>query len=516
MLNRHVAKFAKIKPGGLCWLFLLLIWAIPVHAQEDLPAPLNAEDVFTDAVMVVESLPLLVSDDTQVSLYDYETENWHTYDYPRRSPMDATFTLLDDDTYLMRFVDVHGYSGEAIGSVWYFDPRTGEFREPATVCGHWVRVISNQHNWIAIWDEEAQGYRLCSMMTGEITPPLEWEDGYFDVLSISPDENWALLKNSGFIYTYEFTTGEILNLGQIIGIDRIGVFWVDVNRVVIKNDYESDVSQEYTLYAMNVSQPHSLQGIYASDVSPVFVNEPRHFEWIGDAQFIEALGKIQRNNVEDCTVHELSLETFEITDYYLPDVCELGILIPDETGDRLAFDDDTGTVIRFNRYSGETQTLFESVRGENIGFSPDGRYFEMVVTSENDALSELKIFDLQSDEMVYSIERITDRERIVWLDDNRFLLYRADDNQLINLANNSVVSLDGSPIARDADYILLHPDTDTLAVYNVASSETTPIAHNLSSYIVVASWAEGGDLRIRLETSEYIPVGDWRVRINDS
>jgi hypothetical protein len=206
----------------------------------------------------------------QISVYDMTTGEWHGYPFPFESD-DTLYAYPNADGtlriqicflmgYLQAFQPAECYRG--------FDPATGEFSTPVSVCGEYLQH-ERDTRWISI------GGVFCNISTGEVSARLpdnfrfETELGY-DISPIfprtvgypNPTGEWVVFNEFNTLYAFEVHAGILNELGEYAGdaYDCCGggaVTWLDDTHFTFTSR-SIDPSQTYN-YVGDITQANSLQ-----------------------------------------------------------------------------------------------------------------------------------------------------------------------------------------------------------------------------------------------------------------
>jgi hypothetical protein len=334
-------------------LFGLMGWLVmaswTVSAQEpDLPPVLDPSDVFTDAVEVVETLPIFeYENDARLAYYfDPGTLAWAAYRYPDDLDEIGGVVARPNGTYVVGPDVTGGIQWELRHDVkWLFDPSAGGFVRPTMACGR-VRDLPDEGEWRVIQNSDDERYYLCQTATDERLGPLpeEISFGFTEPDSgqawESPSGEWIVFQVGSLydwqLFSYEVQTDNAYRLGT--GIRPVGKAWVehwiDDSWMVIHTQFRyRGNSRLPTIYIANVTESESLQVVYQDDrLFPEFVDNPPRYEWVPAFGIPED----KRDPQADCRLHVFDLTTRELTVYSeMPNICGRGQIINDGTGDRL-------------------------------------------------------------------------------------------------------------------------------------------------------------------------------------
>lgn len=405
----------------LCCILCSLA-TVNVRADSPQPKVLQPSDVFTDAVEVLETEPVLNINGINGRMYvlEHDASAWRDFDYPK----------LPEHGY---FAD--GWRGELIkplnnhlylfgGSTFYnsfanafrvFNTLDGTFSMPEVVCGI-VKGLEEDTELVFYRPTIDAPYYPCSPQTGKLGQPLpdkvnkilcnygtsEDPDAVEPPLSVSPDHKWLLFADCHSphsFYSYEQATGKVNFLGKTeteMGDDEDIVVqrWADNTHPIIFTEAHRNDSYR-ALWYVDVTRESSLQEI-TGDYFPAFEPFIQYFAsshsylWF-PAEYAPNGGppetELQRVTFENiCRLHEFDLQTLETTIYpKIGNVCGLGVEIPDGTGDRLyrnilfwhSQDEKpqySSQLVRYSLKTLQSKTLYTEEIEWIDSISPDGRY----------------------------------------------------------------------------------------------------------------------------------------------
>jgi hypothetical protein len=454
-----------------------------IRAQgPDLPPVLDPRDVFTEAVEVVETLPILNVDNAARLAYyfDPSTNAWAAYPYPDGLLATKSFEARGDGTYLLGAPYVSAFSMP--DEAWIFDPARGTFSHPQEACGQ-IQALAGEGKW-RLYQFPGDGlWHLCFTETGEMLPPLPGDmqpDVGFSPdyrTSISPSGDWIVFVVGGFaIYAYEVVSGSVHDLGALenysgfyggISVPR----WADNTHPIIQGVIYHYNPEFYT-YVADVTLPGSMRGI--ADGAPgivTYFDDPPRYEWVpGEHRLNSSVA--EKSGSDQCRIHAFFLETLEETVYpEIPNVCGLGTIVPDGSGDRLYRSvrelgtgtyTYTATLIRFNPETGQSSGLLTGPLVWLDDITADGHYAILLMGSSVPYVSTymndlsliidqvpspyLAIFDLSANRVEYEAQGTWTTEDyfgsiVEWAMDDTFLLTdnTRRESRLIRLGDYTVV-----------------------------------------------------------------------------
>lgn len=317
----------------------------PARMQENLPSPIDPALVFpsSDHVTVVETLPLYVANQKQVSFYDYNSQEWHTNPYPDFPLLPgeiaiADFTESTDGSYTLKvdyytactdceidesYIDFTPPHAAFVRERWHFFPRTGVFTPFSAICGEHAQAGNGEGEWV-VTSLDGEVY-LCNTATGQTSAALP-NIGSISIPSllrhpsISPDNRWLVFTfyYDLLIWAYDFVEGKLNLLGTMTttspftSIDYPNFSWIDDQRVVVENFTVNYGDDNFYLYGANVSRPDSLKLFYHNDYELTLnLDQPSCTVWI-DQQFDATSNIITPSLPEACllTKHDSTDNTF--------------------------------------------------------------------------------------------------------------------------------------------------------------------------------------------------------------
>jgi hypothetical protein len=558
----------KLRLGRLVICFAYgALWLHPGQMQEHLPVPIDPTQVFpsSDLVEVIETLPLYIAEPGQVSFYDYDQAEWHTYPYPDFSPAPgeiaaADFTDNGDGTYALKVqyytnCDEDCDDGEGspdltppraalVRERWHFDLDTGQFTPFEAICGDHARALSGAGEWVVIsLDGEVH---LCNTESGQMSAPLLnvphigfiSTPALLDSPSISPNDRWLVFTfyYDFKVYVYDFAEDRLISLGTMVtnvpfsNRDYPVVTWVNQEHITLENWTSNYGDDQFFLYQADVSQPDSLELIYHSNSQPLMkLQSPARYIWIGQQIVDETSDTSTPSQEDDCTIHEYHPEDDTISSYYISDVCSFGALVPDGSGDRLARqypvrEDGPQNLIRFNLETGMHEVIPVSGFHFLAGFSSDGRYAVMTLNvGEHDY--QVAVLDLQTHALLEPRYPTSDQfTYIQWTDKRTFwqVLGNDADDRLFTISENSLSVQTGryyppgGNTSPDGRLLLVESDHRTLDILDVKTFQTTTVAQIPDGAMIYAVWEDDGSIKVTVWRDNYYTgwFGRWRVRVH--
>jgi hypothetical protein len=207
---------------------MLCLSAAPLvsRAQGEPPPVLDPADIFTDAVEVVETLPVirrtaeLSPNNGQRILYYYNriTTETEAHPYPEGMEDIHDWETWTEGNYLL-VTDSSSLPTITLIAAWIFSPDKGNFSRPEEACG-FVKARPGTGVWILFQNPSTEVYHLCFTETGELGNPLpdELQPNLCDNFSlvrptaISTDGEWIVFADCGdafSVYAYRVETGQV-------------------------------------------------------------------------------------------------------------------------------------------------------------------------------------------------------------------------------------------------------------------------------------------------------------------
>lgn len=396
--------FARSIIPGLIGV-ILVVHTGPSAAQTgpELPQVLAAEDVFTDAVEVVERLPITYADTNRTTRvirhFDPATSAWIAFDYPAELAFTNEIQMRADGTLLV------GDPGLSVSSdsAWSLTLNTGEWEKTALACGE-IKVSPGEGEWRLDLSAIDGLYYLCSTESGTQVP-LVLEDIQAGVQQVDPDpaldRGWVVFASDIWVYAYQPATGALNRLGSMATYGkRVEVVrWADATHPVLHIDFSPEWSVRHLAIA-DVTQPDSMRYV-GGQVRwwPSFYDDPPRYEWVL-ADYNEhawTTATSEEDFQELCQVHVFDLtQQKTILLPYIPTICTSGIPIPNGNGDRLARDVGYGwqnrsgpepvsaDLVRFNPYTNAAEVLYTGEIEWLIDVSADGRHAFLILGDDGE------------------------------------------------------------------------------------------------------------------------------------
>jgi hypothetical protein len=490
--------------------FALLLTLTPSlsRAQAEPPPVLDPGDIFTDAVEVVETLPIeqtisaIEPDNESRILYYFDSTTSETAEYPYPDELEeiGDWKKWADDTYLL----INGYARFPMMNIqdaWVFDPDERNFSHPDSSCGV-VKALPNEGVWIIYQMPDTESYYLCFTETGELSEPLPADiQGSLCTNTyaldrpprITPGGNWVVFTDCNAPYTVYAYNVETQQLNSL-GIANRGswnfevVRWINEHMPIIEGDILGTQQYRY-VYTADVSMPDSLELVASQYISwPQYYDELPGYVWVG----------------EDFKVYEHNLETRE-TRVILSKGCynrvASCIAVPSAMEEPIAY-----------------IAILEQVVQVSPGF--------------------LTIYDVESGDAVFRLAFSAgfgfreDQCPLEWVNDHIFLLGNTNNStgwgHLVSLDNgvitervfNPLYSRDG--LSPDKQYLLIwstEPNTSQgISLFEINSERTIPIVQPLNPelYRVGVSWKDNELLQVTItdnQGSEHATLGRWLIRI---
>lgn len=542
----------------LCAVLLL----IPVLAQDNLPILLDSNSVFTspDLIESIEPLPLYIADQEQVSFYDDDSKAWHSYPYPE-FPLEpdeiytANFTQNPSGEYVLKVeyytpcitdcvidesaIDYTPPLAARVRERWHFDLNTGEFTAFESICSGYARAESGEGKWV--FGESAEGLlRICNTETGQTSAPLPEIDYSTPLLkspSLSPDGRWLVFTfyYDLAVWVYDFVEGTLTSLGHMTTtspfthIEFPKVDWIDDQHIIVQMLTVDHGDNTFYLYAADVSQGNSLELIYNSIRRQALkLDNPIRYLWVGK-QFEDTESTVVPDVMENCTIHEYNPVDHTIESFYIQEVCSLGWVIPDGSGDHLALQQpyEDSTQRQFVRFSRDTHVYKIIPVGNFIGMaglSPDGRYAVITIGSGQYDY-QIAVLDLQSNlflEPFYPTD--LPFAYIEWVGNHTFWQNHSNDSEdrLFTISDTGLSVQSGrfyapkNGASPDNRFLLMESTHGTLDVLNIETLETMTIAQIPDGASIGAAWEADGHITVFVWKDDYFAgaLGRWRVRLN--
>jgi hypothetical protein len=500
---------------------LLMVWlsAAPSRAEEGAPPVLDPADVFTDAVEVVETLPILNVDPRTRKLwyFDPSEETWREYDYPievadvevlhtaRRS--DGTFVIGD----AVLNSNEEGYWTPSPEHVWIFNPSEEEVTSPKVACGR-IQDLQGEGRWVVYQRAEDNLYYLCFTETGDIREPLPEvvqtklcnlaDDIYWRLPSPSPDGNWLVFTecNTQDLYAVELATGQTNYLGMleqtpITFIDQ----WIDATAFTLRANTRSPESR-YSVYIADLAEPESLELIATQ-----YANSPRYYDnspryiWDGNATSLLESGQVGRQEI-----YEYNLETRERS------------VLVHEPCDSIS-----------------PENLSISICSPSRAFPANSRYIAVLSTLPQQWYELVTVFDLESGEIVYD-NIASSPAYFVWEDEDTFSYYGGIGDEREFLTHIVTITEQGfrdsaairplpyspSPINTSTGknlWLANDPRSLLISIYDFEAGQNIPIFQdvNRQQFLFEGYWQSDGTLQITVTNElRYFAFGAWIVRIS--
>jgi hypothetical protein len=560
------------------WLILLMcglsLIILPTRAQTDYPPVLNPADFLADGVELIETLPIFITAYPTHTMYYFDPakSTWSAYPNPSENTTIGSYEILPrtDGTYLFedfprtRFLD----------GVWIFNPVAEQFSHPEMACGV-LQDLSGESEWIPYQPEANGEYYLCNTETGELGEilPISQDEhaclqaiGDDPMFFTSPDGQWVLFsickESQIMFYGYEVTTKRISHLGTTSYFgEQIKAEWFTNTRIVIHLDQYQGNPDRYTLFVADSNQLDSLVEVFSQRYQPlVYRDNPPSYEFV-ELEYGARGGPVPESELEahlnqTCGLQVYNLETRQKVTYpYIEGVCETGIVIPDDTGDRLArslnYDQNSkipsATLIRFNPETGSREELWTGEIQWIDKISPDGRYVLLAVVDAERVLPyvglieselgsdapQLALFDLQVEEIIHTrqVERQTVSSfelPVYWLSENTFFIHNWEDPYFLYMGGNIVQIRDGklneTEIITDGWFSpdnsrvpIRTDDLQKIEILDIFSGETTPLIKSLDTYNTFGiQWRDNEHIVITVierKGEEFIIRGRWLVRV---
>ncbi len=399
-------------------LAILLLAVMPLthtRAQDggdNLPPVLNPADFFTDAVEIIETLPVVNVDNETRTLYYFDPTamQWTAYPYPAELAEVEDVVNRSDGTYFVGKERFYIYTTPEDGFI--FDPARGRFSRPSGACGT-VQDAPGDGQWTLFQQVDDAAWYLCFTETGKLEGPLpadlELCDSY-QRIPASVDRDWIVFADCKIeplpysIYAYQRSTGTLNFLGtgasewnETVKIER----WADATRpIIVNSDMRNPTLVSY--FMADVTQPHSLTPMfdglrYSHTWGWVnYYDDPPRYEWLpGEFEPI-----MFNQELRTCALHAYDLTTAQETVYPAsPGICGSGTPItgPEDRLIRsLRVEGDqqlTGVLMRFNPYTGEATELFSGEIEYIDSVTPDSQYAILTMDSSGSVTPASAITD---------------------------------------------------------------------------------------------------------------------------
>jgi hypothetical protein len=573
--TRHSMPLQGLKNAIALGVMLCLSITPQVSRGQGEPPPvLDPADIFTDAVEVVETLPILNADNNARMLWYFDPAEmeWRGYAYPEEIEAEEYPPVIlqrSDGTYAISEEGFYGFSEFAPEAIWILNPDTGEMTHPEEACGR-MKDLPNEGIWIIYENPDDGLYYLCFTETGELSDPIP-NNIQSDLCGeywrrptvVSPDSKWVVFTDCAFdpnpvaIYAYETATRQFRFLGngaevdnEIVEIER----WLDNSTPIIFFSAIRNPSY-HSIYVADLTQVNSAQlvarvlSFLDADYWPSYYDDPPRYEWVPSEHDRNRPDGRDQDLHPSCQLHSFDLQTRTETVYPpISGVCGEGTVIPDGSGDRLyrsvntpapgyPVPSATATIIRFNPATSKRDELYTGEIEWLDGLSPSGTY-AVFVTDDSGGVDvgesftwsqnyvwwewipspRYALFDLTSNEFVPDAPD----NGIEWIDDKTYLSL----DRLVTLEGNSFdeISTDGilsaAPNKRQLLVINDSDDPYAASVLNIANSQTTPIIHNPNNdqYHIRYDWQSIDELQVTVIDLQHddLTLGRWLVRIPDT
>ncbi|MBA3868177.1 MAG: WD40 repeat domain-containing protein [Anaerolineae bacterium] len=552
--------------GKLTFFFLSsLLLLHPEARQADLPIPIDPKEIFTssNAVKIVETLPLYVADQKQVSFYNYEKQQWFTYLYPKfplaqREIPTAYFTENPDGSYMLKVdyyipctdnCEVAGGEGDIdftppraafTRERWHFELTTGQFTPFETICGDYARAIKGEGEWV-VATSNSKLY-LCNTETGQSSKPLPAIEGVsapailrYPALSADGHKLAFTFYYLTSVWVYDFQQNKLIPLGSMstsaifTPLDYPVIDWIDNERIVIEGATNNYGGDEYYLYAADASVEDNLELFYHRFVPYLSkLTNPTRFMWIGDSLEAES-PEATPDQTQECTFHEFNPLTKKDMAYQIADVCSQGLIITDGSNDRLTLNyphesNTPQSIIRFNRKTGFHQEIpVENLLG--LGeVSPDGHYV-VVSIDQGQQDFQVAVLDLQTNMRLKPFYPTPKQYNYVeWIGNHTFRQSLGEPNStnLYSISNSGVSVQSGDfsyasgGASPDKRFLLYASNHGTIDILNIDTFQSMTIAQIPNGITIGAVWGSDGLINISASQGDYDAktLGRWRVKFN--
>lgn len=503
-------------------ILLLLVGVVgAVNAQDAPPLP---DDIFDDAVEILEVYP--VADNAERTLSIYNEDGWLTLPYPEYLSEIAVYpdyelnvtrsriTPLPDGQYFIQEPIEDSYSY----TLWAFHPAyQGLYTIETPPCNAEKYNVDNPWVYVTLGSETF----VCNWITGEISPPLAdgagWgATGYASVAqpTRSPDgrylilrsafENASITRYDARIYSYEIATETFRVIGDIPeSYEKVGFAgWLTPTIFSIGQSEMPEWSTR-NLYVGHADEVNSLHfAINKLRFYPRIMSDPPGLQ-VMDADMEDGA------TPGPCFLEVYDAASREINRYDTGALCEYGIAIPDGSGDQLfraVYPD--AAVVRYNVYTGVRRSLFTGEIEVLGAVSPDGRR-AIIALGQNGIIdigqdaNEIDVTQaLEAMPLSYVVMDLTDgtiagrvTAEAEWLTGSH--LY--DPTQLYSITDAGITPapLPGQLVlALETGKLLLKPDGQTLALYDPTADSLAPVAAIPTGYEVSAIYRDADVIQI--------------------
>jgi hypothetical protein len=531
------------------------------YAQQNLPQPIDAETIFAtlELIEIVESLPLFVVTQEQVSFYDFDTQTWETYPFPEFPVSDGeiaepTFIEYGSETYILK-VDYYVPCGDDCeiydeSYIHYVPPRAalvreryqldrqfGKFRPFEPICGDHAQALPGEGEWV-IFSSKDKTY-ICNTETGQTSAPLSsiaWgpTPALLNAPSLSTDNRWLVFTPyySLSIFAYDFVESKLTLLGTMpstspyFHMEYPQINWMDEHRIGIENATLNYTDDHFYLFRADVMLPDSLQLLYhVNDFNVAKLDNPLRYQWVGRPTEGASLSDLPLG-AEDCLFYEYEPMSDITRSVDVPGVCSLGMIIPDGSGDRLAagvsLTDQSPILIRFDVQSGKKEEIHVDHLSWLNSISPDGRYV-IVAVDPGDYDYHIAILDLQTKSILKP--HLPIETPIIygeWFSNRAFIrnlpsTYPYRQGQLFTVSGTTaslqtVKYYGGSP---DKSHLLMESGQRTLDILHVETGEKTTIADIPGDMMAYAVWEDSGLINVTVwqDSTDMGQRGRWRIRL---
>lgn len=487
------------------------------QAQEDsitLPPP---DEIFADGINVDKGLAVQTLNYQNPSPFQWQNGAWQAYavpsDIPNLHPIPTTPPL---------FVE-HGSQNR----IWELDPTEGQLDLGESPCGdsghHWYGgylydtyefslhyiEFDVMPTWVPVYADEI--IYPCSMQSGEFGSSI---DTRFDWTpqDVSPDAEWIVLTALDEIdggtqlkyalYGFEIATGNTHFLGYIEYAGGVVRWLSDRQFRYWTSDRLGTWATSYN-YTGLVDTPDSLEFAMSGNIASraVFFDDPTRFEKV--PRYSEG-GPHQ----PPCILVMYDLETLSLHRYDIGNLCDYGLVIPNGDGDRLYINYEPRTIsslVRFNPFTGESETLYTGEVEWIHNISPDGRY--ALIGFDHSGQIELYpdpdylawpfmrfveranpiVFDLETMQILYQFEGVQladDYEdglgdNVQWLNESQLLINYAERDDAIYTIQDTILEetlLNGNILAYlpEIDIVIIQHADSSISIHRIADSLTTP------------------------------------------
>jgi hypothetical protein len=442
-------------------IFVLLTFG-QILAQDKLPQPPDPKTIFVPSVDVIETLPQLSYDNKArtIDYYNPALADWKSYSYPAEMKDDIiSYYEYTKDKYLLLiqltdwYKDYRNYRDIGAEYFWIFDAVSGLFSRPNRECGL-VQSPVGSGRWVIVTAQS--GTAFCNTETGKTTNPLPKT---FNVdlqclsslwggqLPLSPDSKWLMFPDCPpdiTIYSYEFETGNIHQLGVLTDTDNVGVNGWFEDKNIILYTYKKSLSSLPSVYIADITQPDSLT--YIADY-PIFNNSKFYWnEFKEDTQAASTSLEIHAYDVRTRARSEVLKSVCGKT----PKDCVSGLTIVNKANTRVAIVD-----------------------------------YQSVTTRKG-----LLVYDLVTQNLIYeSKAQILSELQILWADDNTLIYFDGFDGYKTNL---HIVKFDSNGMSDD----LIENGVHAAPVNSVLSPDGT---------FLILSSADGVEIKV-VSTGKIIPI----------